>query len=79
MLTVCAVAEPVTGFNVLVSSRVLTYPVFCQATRRTGPSSSVYQDGGKGGGLLLCRRDHQGWSRAQEWGVELEAMYRRAF
>lgn len=68
-----------TGFNVLVGSRVLTYPVFRQATRRTGPSGSIDQDGGKRRGLLLCRRDNQGWSRAQEWGVELEAMYRRAF
>lgn len=68
-----------TGFNVLVSSSMLTYPIFCQAARRTGPSGSINQDGGKRRGLLLCWRDDQGWSRTQEWCVELEAMYRRAF
>jgi hypothetical protein len=68
-----------TGLGILVSSCVLSDPVFCQATRRAGASCSINEDCSKRRGLLLCRRDNQGWSRAQEGGVELEAMYRRVF
>lgn len=68
-----------TRFGVLVGSCVLTDPIFCQATCRAWASGPINQDCGKRRGLLLCRRNNQGWGRSQERGVELEAMYGRVF